>query len=50
VFDGNVIHGAAINKTDKIRFSVDFRMIAKERLCSSGKADSTVQFAAFTIT
>ncbi len=50
VFDGNVIHGAAINKTDKIRFSVDFRMIAKERLCSSGKADSTAQFAAFTIT
>lgn len=30
VFSGNLIHGAAINYDKKIRFSVDFRIIAKK--------------------
>ena len=29
IFSGNLIHGAAINNTDKIRFSVDFRIMDK---------------------
>jgi hypothetical protein len=30
VFSGSLIHGAAQNRTEKTRFSVDFRVIAKE--------------------
>ena len=32
VFSGNLIHGAAINYDKKIRFSVDFRIIAKKTI------------------
>lgn len=32
IFPSSLIHGAAVNRTDKIRFSVDFRLIAKEHI------------------
>jgi ectoine hydroxylase-related dioxygenase (phytanoyl-CoA dioxygenase family) len=32
IFSGQLIHGAAANKSEKIRFSVDFRLIAAESL------------------
>ena len=32
IFAGHLIHGAATNSSDKIRFSLDFRLIAKESL------------------
>ena len=30
IFSGNLVHGSASNKGDKIRFSIDFRIINKE--------------------
>lgn len=30
IFSGNLIHGAALNNTERIRFSIDFRIINKE--------------------
>ena len=35
IFAGALIHGAAENRSDKIRFSVDFRLIAAEGLSES---------------
>jgi len=32
IFSGQLIHGAAVNRSDKIRFSADFRLIAAENL------------------
>ncbi len=32
IFSGQLIHGSAVNKSDKIRFSADFRLIAAENL------------------
>ena len=32
VFDSNLIHGAGDNRTDKIRFSLDFRVIDTEKI------------------
>ena len=32
VFPGNLIHGNAVNRTDRIRFSIDFRFIATSRV------------------
>lgn len=32
LFPGSLIHGAAVNRTADIRFSIDFRLIAKENL------------------
>lgn len=37
LFPGSLIHGAAINHTDRIRFSIDFRLLAKEHLTVSKK-------------
>ena len=30
IFSGNLVHGSASNNGDKIRFSIDFRIINKE--------------------
>ena len=30
IFSGNLVHGAALNNTERIRFSIDFRIINKE--------------------
>jgi ectoine hydroxylase-related dioxygenase (phytanoyl-CoA dioxygenase family) len=30
IFSGNLIHGAAVNESDKIRFSLDFRIISEK--------------------
>ncbi|MEM7057098.1 MAG: phytanoyl-CoA dioxygenase family protein [Pseudomonadota bacterium] len=35
IFAGHLIHGAAENLSDKIRFSMDFRLIAEESLSSA---------------
>lgn len=35
IFAGHLIHGAAANQSDKIRFSMDFRLIAEESLSSA---------------
>lgn len=32
IFDGNLVHGAGANHTDKIRFSLDFRIIDTEKI------------------
>jgi len=32
LFPGSLIHGAAVNHTDKIRFSVDVRLLARENV------------------
>jgi ectoine hydroxylase-related dioxygenase (phytanoyl-CoA dioxygenase family) len=32
IFSGQLIHGAAVNRSDKIRFSIDSRLIAAENL------------------
>ena len=38
VFPSSLIHGAAQNKTDKIRFSIDFRVIAREHVAEQKKS------------
>jgi ectoine hydroxylase-related dioxygenase (phytanoyl-CoA dioxygenase family) len=35
IFPSSLIHGAAVNRTDRIRFSIDFRLMAKEHLTAS---------------
>ena len=30
IFSGNLVHGAAINKSNSIRFSIDFRVISEK--------------------
>lgn len=35
IFSGQLIHGAAVNRSDKIRFSADLRLIAAENLKSN---------------
>jgi len=35
IFAGHLIHGAAENRSDKIRYSMDFRLIAEESLSSA---------------
>ena len=35
IFAGHLIHGAAENRSDRIRFSMDFRLIAEESLSSA---------------
>lgn len=30
IFSGNLIHGSAVNRSDKIRFSIDFRIISEK--------------------
>ncbi len=35
IFAGHLIHGAATNRSDRIRFSVDFRLIAEESLTTA---------------
>lgn len=37
IFDGNLIHGAAVNHTDSIRFSIDFRVIAAHKYSDGHK-------------
>ena len=32
LFPGSLIHGAAVNRTDRIRFSVDVRLLARENV------------------
>ena len=46
VFNGSLIHGAAVNRTDKIRFSIDFRLISKENLKQQHYASGREYFAA----
>ncbi len=38
IFSSQLIHGAAVNNTDKIRFSVDFRVIAKRHVGAQKKS------------
>jgi phytanoyl-CoA dioxygenase PhyH len=35
IFAGNLVHGAAENRSDELRFSVDFRLIAADQLKTS---------------
>lgn len=37
IFSGNLIHGAAVNSADSIRFSIDFRIIKKSDYSSKNK-------------
>ena len=37
LFSGNLIHGAAVNKAESIRFSIDFRLIRKTDYISDNK-------------
>jgi hypothetical protein len=37
IFDGSLVHGAAVNQTEGIRFSIDFRAIAAHKYSDSHK-------------
>ncbi len=37
IFDGSLVHGAAVNHTESIRFSIDFRAIAAHKYSDSHK-------------